>query len=190
MGTLAGLSGKGGAIAERMAVELDLACPSLSWHARRDGIAGIACALTITTGATGKIALDIALLAQDEVDEVSVPRRGDRGGSSAMPHKRNPTGCQIALSAAGRAPGLASSILAGLPQAHERSLGGWQAEGPVLAELFLITHGAVTAMADVIASLEVDSDAMRRNLDTAGVGNDTGESVSLVRQALANREAR
>lgn len=190
VGTSGGLAGRGEAIRRRMAEELGLGCTSLAWHSRREAIAGLASALAIATGAVGKIALDIALLAQGEVGEVSVPRQGDRGGSSAMPNKRNPTGCQVALSAAGRAPGLAASILAGLPQAHERGLGGWQAEGPVLAELFLLTHGAVVAVADVVHDLEIHPDVMRRTLDAAGLGQDIGESIVLVRRALVDRETR
>lgn len=189
-GTQAELAGKGQAIAERMAAELGLACPAMPWHARRDGVAGLATALAIIVGAVGKVALDVALMAQGEIGEVFEPLAEGRGGSSAMPHKRNPTGGQIALSAAQRAPGLAATVLTGMPQAHERGLGGWQAEGPVLAELFQITHGAVAAMADVIAGLDVNTGAMRRNLDAAGVGEDVGESLALVRRALAGRETR
>ncbi|RZM04638.1 MAG: 3-carboxy-cis,cis-muconate cycloisomerase, partial [Sphingomonas sp.] len=136
-GTRAGLEGKGAAVARRMAGDLGLAT-GVPWHARRVGVAAIAAALGIVVGALGKLARDVALLAQNAVSEAQEPAIAGRGGSSAMAHKRNPTGCQIALSAAIRAPGLVASILAGLPQEEERGLGGWQAEGPVLAELFLL----------------------------------------------------
>jgi 3-carboxy-cis,cis-muconate cycloisomerase len=102
-----------------------------------------------------------------------------------MAHKRNPTGCQVALSAAVQAPGLAATLLAALPQEHERGLGGWQAEAPVLAELFELAHGAISAMAPVIEGLEVDEAAMARNLAAADVGSDVGESEVLARRALA-----
>jgi 3-carboxy-cis,cis-muconate cycloisomerase len=124
-------------------------------------------------------------LAQGEVAEAFEPRFAGRGGSSAMAHKRNPTGCQVALSAALRAPGLAATLIAGLPQEHERGLGGWQAEGPVILDNFILAHGAVSAMAEVAAGLEVDTAAMARNLAVAGVGADTGASVLLVQRALA-----
>jgi 3-carboxy-cis,cis-muconate cycloisomerase len=187
-GSLAGLQGKAFAVADRLADTLQLARAPLPWHARRDGIAGLASALAILAGATGKIARDVALLAQGEVAEAFEPRVQGRGGSSAMAHKRNPTGCQVALSAAIRAPGLAMTIVGALPQEHERGLGGWQAEGPVLADLFEVTHGALMAMATVIEGLEVDPEAMARNLDRAEVGRDTGESVALVQRALAHHD--
>ncbi len=184
-GSLAGLDGKAYAVAERLAAILGLGCPPLPWQARRNGIAGLASALAIVTGAVGKIARDISLMAQGEVAEAFEPRIAGRGGSSAMAHKRNPTGCQIALSAAIRTPGLAATILSALPQEHERGLGGWQAEGAVLAELYQLTHGALSAMASVVAGLEIDAGRMRANLETAHVGLDTGESVALTHRALA-----
>src|SRR5205085_6411455 len=113
------------------------------WHTRRDDVAGLASSLAILVGTVGKIAGDIALLAQAEIAEAFEPRIAGRGGSSAMAHKRNPTGCQVALSAAIRAPHLAATVLSALAfQHHERGLGGWQVEAPVLAELFQLTHGA------------------------------------------------
>ena len=174
-------------VAAFMAEQLGLACPPLPWHARRDGVAGLATALAIAVGAVGKIAGDVALLAQGEVGEAREPWVAGRGGSSAMPHKRNPTGCQVALSAALRAPGLAATILAGMPQQHERGLGGWQAEGPVLADLFCLAHGAVRAMLPVIEALDIDAGRMQANLAGAEMGTDMGESKSMVAAALAAR---
>ncbi|MET3665738.1 3-carboxy-cis,cis-muconate cycloisomerase [Caulobacter sp. 1776] len=190
-GSLAGLDGRAGEIAERLAALLGLPRAETPWHARREGLAGLASSLAILTGAVGKIAGDIALLAQTEVAEAFEPRVAGRGGSSAMAHKRNPTGCQIALSAALRAPHLAATIVAALPQQHERGLGGWQAEGPVLAELFQLTHGALAAMVQVIEGLEVDTNRMAENLAAAEVGTDTGESAIFAARALTtHRENR
>jgi 3-carboxy-cis,cis-muconate cycloisomerase len=183
-GTLAGLGGRGTAVADRMAAALGLAPAVTPWHSRREAVAALGAALAIVTGAVGKIARDVSLLSQDEVAEAREPKVEGRGGSSAMAHKRNPTGCQVALSAAVRAPGLAATLLAALPQEHERGLGGWQAEGAVLAELFGVAHGAISAIAPVIEGLEVDEASMRRNLAAAGVGADTGESEALVMRAL------
>ncbi len=184
------LDGKGAAIAARMANRLGLASPSLPWHARRGALAGLAASLGIVTGAAAKIARDFSLLSQNNIAEVFEPRQPGRGGSSAMAHKRNPTGCQIVLSAAVRVPVLAATLLSAMPQEQERGLGGWQAEGPVLADLFVLTHGALVALAPVIEGLEVDAGRMARNLAAANLGSDTGESEALVKAALAARKAR
>lgn len=183
-GSRAGLGGKAAAVSARLAAALGLP-DAAPWHARRGGIAGIAAALAIVIGALGKMARDVSLLAQNGVGEAREPAIPGRGGSSAMAHKRNPTGCQTALSASLRAPGIVAGILAGLPAEQERGLGGWQAEGPALAELFLLAAGAAEAMATVAEGLEIDGAAIARNLSAAGLGNDIGESAALVAALLA-----
>ncbi|MBN9454864.1 MAG: 3-carboxy-cis,cis-muconate cycloisomerase [Bosea sp.] len=183
-GTRAGLGGKAAAVSARLAAALGLP-DAPPWHARRGGTAGIATALAIAIGALGKMARDVSLLAQNGIAEAREPAIPGRGGSSAMAHKRNPTGCQVALSASLRAPGLVDGILAGLPAEQERGLGGWQAEGPALADLFLLAAGAADAMATVAEGLEIDEAAIARNLTAAGMGNDIGESAALVAALLA-----
>jgi 3-carboxy-cis,cis-muconate cycloisomerase len=105
-----------------------------------------------------------------------------------MPHKRNPTGCQVALSAAIRSPGLVASILSALPGELERGLGGWQAEAPALTELFLIAGGSADAVATILEGLEIDTHAMARNLQAAGLGTDVGEASGIVTAILAASE--
>jgi len=184
-GTRAGLDGRGAAVAARLAATLGLG-DAAPWQARRVGPAAIGTSLGLVIGALGKCARDIALLAQNGVGEAQEPRIPGRGGSSAMAHKRNPTGCQVALSAALRAPGLVANLLAGLPQEWERGLGGWQAEGPVLADLCLLASGSAAALAVVTEGLEVEEGAIARNLATAGLGSDIGESAALTAQLLAS----
>ena len=182
-GTRADMHGRGTAVAEGLAQRLQLN-PSPPWHARRGGIAVMAASLGICIGALGKMARDISLLAQARVGEALEPLIEGRGGSSAMPHKRNPTGCQIALAAAARAPGLVATVLAGLPCEFERGLAGWQVEGPVLAELCLLAAGSARAMAEVAQGLVVMDAAIARNLSEADIGDDIGESVQIVMDIL------
>jgi 3-carboxy-cis,cis-muconate cycloisomerase len=186
-GSRAGLNGTGEAVAADMArmLGLDAGPP---WHARRIGVAAIGTSLAIAIGALGKMARDVALLSQNAVGEAREPAVAGRGGSSAMAHKRNPTGCQVALSAATRAPGLAASLLGGLPQEEERGLGGWQAETPVLADLFLLAAGSAAAMADIAEGLEIDAPAIARNLAAAGIGTDIGDSAAIVRALITRQQ--
>jgi 3-carboxy-cis,cis-muconate cycloisomerase len=124
----------------------------------------VACGCGILTGALGKMARDVSLLMQYEVGEASEPG----GGSSSMPHKRNPAGCARSLAAAVRAPALVAAYLTGLVQEHERAVGGWQAEWPTLAALIQTTGAAGAAMADVAEGLTVDRERMRRNMNAVG----------------------
>ncbi|WP_277983290.1 lyase family protein [Sphingomonas faeni] len=172
-------NGRSANVAARLARALDLA-DAPPWHARREGVAGIAAAIGILIGALAKMARDVALLAQNTVGEAHEPAVAGRGGSSAMAHKRNPTGCQTVLSAAYRAPGLVAGIISALPAEEERGIGGWQAEGPMLIDLFLLASGAAEAMASVAEGLDIDADAIARNVEAAGQENDIGDSVALV----------
>jgi 3-carboxy-cis,cis-muconate cycloisomerase len=179
-GTRAALGTRGSEVAEQMASILGLRAPDLPWHAHRDRIATLACALGVTCGVLGKIARDLALLAQTEVNEAADDLAG---GSSAMPQKQNPVRASVALAAAGRAPGLVASVLAAMPQEHERGLGGWQVEWTVLPELVRVTAGASRAIAGALDTLRIDPARMRANLDsTRGLALAEAVVVSLGRQ--------
>jgi len=185
-GTLAALGDRGGDVAERLAAILELRVPDLPWHAHRDRIATLACALGVTCGVLGKIARDLGLLAQTEVAEAADDLAG---GSSAMPQKQNPVRASVALAAAGRAPGLVASILAAMPQEHERGLGGWQVEWTALPELIRVTAGASRAVGDALETLRIDPLRMRANLDsTRGLVLAEAVAVSLSTH-MARREA-
>ena len=166
-GTLAALGDQGPAVASAMGAELALAVAPIPWHAHRDRLAALACALGVATGTVGKIARDLALLAQTEVAEAHEPA-GETGGSSSMPHKTNPVRAAIAIAAAVRAPGLVATMLSAMPQEHERGLGGWQAEWDTLPELVTIAGDAARAVAGALDTLVVDPVRMRTNLDITG----------------------
>jgi 3-carboxy-cis,cis-muconate cycloisomerase len=185
-GTLAALGDKGFGVAERLAALLDLPLPDGPWHAHRDRFAEIASAFAILTGTCGKIAGDVALLMQTEVSEAFEPAPGGRGGSSTLPHKRNPMGAVAALSAATIAPNLTATLLAAQVQQHERGLGGWQTEWMTLPTLALVTSGALQAVAEIAEGLVIDVDRLRKNLDESG-GQIMAEAVSF---ALAEKLGR
>jgi 3-carboxy-cis,cis-muconate cycloisomerase len=164
-GTLAALGDKGLAVSEALARELGLPFPEAPWHTHRDRIADAASVFAIIAGSCGKIARDISLMMQTDVGEAFEPAGAGRGGSSTMPHKRNPVAAASALGAATMAPGLAATIFAAQVQDHERSAGPWHAEWPTLPALMLVTSGALAAIVDLAEGLEVDAARMRENLD-------------------------
>jgi len=159
-GTLAAYGDQGPALVAAVAKELGLETQRAPWHAQRDSLAAVVTGLGLYIAGLGKIARDITLLIQQEIGEVS--ERG--GGSSAMPHKRNPAGSAIVLAAATRAPGLVSAYLAGMVQEHERGVGGWQAEWPTIVNLVEASGSALAAMNIVIEHLSVHPERMRANL--------------------------
>jgi 3-carboxy-cis,cis-muconate cycloisomerase len=164
-GTLAALGDKGLAVAEKLAAALKLPLPDAPWHTHRDRIADAASVFAILTGSCGKIARDVSLMMQTDVAEAFEPSGEGRGGSSTMPHKRNPVSAATALAAASMAPNLAATIFAAQVQDHERSAGPWHAEWPTLPTLQLVTSGALAAIVELAEGLEVDAARMRLNLD-------------------------
>jgi 3-carboxy-cis,cis-muconate cycloisomerase len=164
-GTLAALGDQGLAVAEALTRELNLALPDAPWHAHRDRFGVLICACGVLAGALAKMARDIVLLAQEEVKEVAEGKSEGRGGSSAMPHKRNPIGCITALAAAGRVPALVSSFLSGMVQEHERAAGAWQAEWSIVTGVIGATGLAAASMAEVAEGLTVDAARMRTNIE-------------------------
>ncbi|HEY2823456.1 MAG TPA: 3-carboxy-cis,cis-muconate cycloisomerase [Candidatus Acidoferrum sp.] len=183
VGTLAALNENADAVAKSLSEELKLPLPEIPWHSHRDRVAEVATTLGLLVGTLGKIAKDISLLAQTEVAEVFEAGESGRGGSSTMPHKRNPVACAAVLSAAIRVPGLVGTMLAAMPQEHERGLGGWHAEWETLPEIVSLAGGAVHTMAEIAPRLEVDAERMRQNLD-ATRGLIFAEAISM---ALAQK---
>jgi 3-carboxy-cis,cis-muconate cycloisomerase len=188
VGTLAALGNKGPAVARRLADGLRLGLPEAPWHSARDRIAGFAAALGIAIGSAGKIARDVTLLTQTEVQEVFEPAGADKGGSSTLPHKRNPVGAAQILTAATLAPGLVADLFAALPQEHERAAGGWQAEWLALPELMRLASGALARLAEIAEGLEVDKARMRKNLDLTD-GLIMAEAVQMALAAKIGRSA-
>ncbi|PHN20588.1 3-carboxy-cis,cis-muconate cycloisomerase [Pseudomonas sp. ICMP 561] len=185
-GTLAALGAQALPVAEALAHELQLSLPEQPWHTQRDRLVEFASWLGLIAGSLGKMGRDISLLMQTEVGEVFEPAAAGKGGSSTMPHKRNPVGAAVMISASVRAPGLVATMFAAMPQEHERSLGLWHAEWETLPELCCLVSGSLQQALQVIPALEVNAEQMLTNLDSTR-GLVLAEAVSI---ALAQRIGR
>jgi 3-carboxy-cis,cis-muconate cycloisomerase len=174
-GTLAALGDDGLAVLGRLAAELELEEPVLPWHTRRIRIGQLGAALALTVGALEKIALDVKLMAQTEVGELAESSEGGRGGSSTLPHKRNPVGSALTIACAAGVRGAAAVLIAAQAQEHERAAGAWQAEWEALSRALALTGGAAAALREGLEGLEVFPDRMRANLDLTG-GEIMGEA--------------
>jgi len=177
-GTLASLGNRGLDVAAALAGELKLALPDIPWHAQRDRVAEVATTLGLLVGSLGKIARDVSLAMQTEIGEAFEPAAPGRGGSSTLPHKRNPVSVAVVLAAAARVPALVSVMLAAMVQEQERGLGNWHAEWETLPEICMLAAGAVGHVTQVMEGLETDARRMRQNLD-ATRGLIMAEAVSL-----------
>ncbi|AKF45609.1 3-carboxy-cis,cis-muconate cycloisomerase [Pseudomonas fragariae (ex Marin et al. 2024)] len=185
-GSLAALGDQAFSVAEALAGELQLELPEQPWHTQRDRLVEFASLLGLIAGSLGKLGRDVSLLMQTEVGEVFEPSAPGKGGSSTMPHKRNPVGAAVMISTATRAPGLVATMLAAMPQEHERSLGLWHAEWETLPELCCLVSGSLQQALQVIPGLQVDAERMAVNLQSTK-GLILAEAVSI---ALAQRIGR
>jgi len=190
-GTLASLGGAGPRVAALLAEELGLAVPVLPWHTDRLRIIDLGAALARVAAALGKIARDVTLLAQSEVGEVSEGTGADqrgadqqapaasprRGGSSAMPHKRNPVASIAILGCTRQVPGLLATLTMATEQELQRAAGAWHAEWEPLTALLRLTGSASSWAADLLPGLVVDTSRMAANL-AATKGLPLAEHVS------------
>ncbi|HEV2013280.1 MAG TPA: 3-carboxy-cis,cis-muconate cycloisomerase [Candidatus Dormibacteraeota bacterium] len=167
-GTMAALSDRGLDVARELAAELALAEPTLPWHTARARVVEVATALGIATGVAGKVALDVVLLAQTEVGEISERSVAGRGTSSTLPQKHNPVDAIEILAAVRGINAQVAGLQGAMVQEHERAAGAWQAEWPAFAETLRLAGGAVFRLASLLAGLQVDPGRMRRNLDLSG----------------------
>jgi 3-carboxy-cis,cis-muconate cycloisomerase len=187
-GTLAALGEHGPAISSKLADALQLTEADISWHTSRERFADMVAQLGLLVSSFGKIARDLSLLMQTEVSETSEGADEDRGGSSTMPHKRNPVACSAVLAASGRVPGLVATALASMQHEHERGLGNWQMEWEAIPEVFNLCSGALNKMNELIAALEVDSHRMSLNLELTR-GLVYAEAVSMALAANLGKPA-
>ena len=164
VGTLAAMGGEAVRVRKAFAADLGLAAAPAARHALRGPMAAAGCWLALLCGALGKMATDVASLASTEIGEVAEPHVPGRGGSTAMPHKRNPVGATLILAAHAAAPGLAATMLTAMAAAHERPAGLWHAEWHALPQLFGLASGALREARTLARGLEVFPGRMRANL--------------------------
>lgn len=187
-GSLAALGEAGWSVSGALAQELELTLPEQPWHTQRDRLVEFASLLGMIAGSLGKLGRDLSLLMQTEAGEVFEPSAPGKGGSSTMPHKRNPVSAAVLIGAATRAPGLVATMFAAMPQEHERSLGLWHAEWDTLPELCCLVSGALQQALLVVPGLEVDAARMRANLELTQ-GLVLAEAVSIALAQKIGRDA-
>ncbi|HZT51235.1 MAG TPA: 3-carboxy-cis,cis-muconate cycloisomerase, partial [Stellaceae bacterium] len=167
-GTLASLGPDGLRVQAALMAELGLAQPEIAWHTMRDRIAEVGCFLGLVTGTLGKLATDVKLMMQTEVEEVYEPFAEGRGSSSTMPQKRNPISSVYITACVAVVRQHVAALLDAMVEDHERATGPWEIEWIVLPEIFCLAAAALRQARFVLEGLVVDPARMRRNLDATG----------------------
>jgi 3-carboxy-cis,cis-muconate cycloisomerase len=164
-GTLSSLGGRGLETQAELMKELKLGQPAIAWHTVRDTIAEAGCFLGLVTGTCAKIAFDIKLMMQTEVEELYEPFHEGRGSSSTMPQKRNPISSVYITALTAVVRQQVAALLEAMVEDHERATGPWEIEWIVLPEIFCLAAGALSQTEFMLTGLQVDERKMRANLD-------------------------
>src|SRR5665213_173210 len=164
-GTLSSLGKDGLKCQAELMKQLKLGQPDISWHTVRDRIAEVGCFLGLVTGTCGKIAFDVKLLMQTEVEEVYEPFHEGRGSSSTMPQKRNPISSVYITAQTAMVKQLVAALLEAMVEDHERATGPWEIEWIALPEIFMLSAGALAQTRFLVEGLQVNEKKMRENLD-------------------------
>ncbi|MFI6982109.1 lyase family protein [Embleya sp. NPDC050154] len=178
------------ALVDAFAAETGLARTPLPWHALRTPMIDLAAVLAGTTGVLGKIAVDVQVLARTEVGEVAEPDVAGRGGSSAMPHKRNPVLSTLIRSAALQVPAIAAALSGCSVAEDERSAGAWHAEWLLLREGLRLAGGAAHTAVELAEGLVVHPERMRANLESTGGHMVTERLAAILTPALGRARAK
>ncbi|WP_369258728.1 3-carboxy-cis,cis-muconate cycloisomerase [Geodermatophilus amargosae] len=193
VGTLAASSGAGVAVRGALAADLGLVSPAVPWSTVRLPVADLAGALGAAAGVVATVAVDVVLLAQTEVAEAAEvgegPAGGGRGGSSAMPHKRNPVAAISARACARRAPGLVATLLGAMEQEHERAAGAWHSEWPTLTDLLTTVGAAAAWLAESLRGLRPEVSRMAATVAAAGEGSLAGALAEALTPSLGRGAA-
>jgi 3-carboxy-cis,cis-muconate cycloisomerase len=140
------------------------------WHTTRTPVTAAADAFLGCTDSWGRIASDLVILARPEIGELSEPAADKRGGSSSMPHKRNPVLSILIRRTAIAAPQLAATLHTAAALANdERPDGAWHAEWDTLRTLARRTVVAGSQCSELLAGLQVHALRMAENLGAADV---------------------
>jgi 3-carboxy-cis,cis-muconate cycloisomerase len=164
-GTLASLERGAMETQAGLCAELGLAQPVIAWHTIRDNIAETGAFLGLVGGTLGKLSMDVKLMMQTEVGEVFEPYHHGRGSSSTMPQKRNPIASCYIHAAISVVRQHAAALMDAMVADHERSTGPWEIEWIVLPDAFCLLAGALAQARSIVEGLQVDAQAMRRNID-------------------------
>jgi adenylosuccinate lyase len=142
------------------------AAPIATQVLQRDRHAQVLSTLAILAGSVETFATEIRALQKTEVRELEEPFGEKQKGSSAMPHKRNPVGCE---QISGLARVVRANAMAGFENIalwHERDISHSSVERVIVPDSFLALDHMLRRFTDIVRGLTVNKERMRRNLDS------------------------
>ncbi|MFD5876983.1 adenylosuccinate lyase [Streptomyces sp. NPDC060322] len=164
--------------------------PAPSQVVARDRHAQLVQAVATLGACVEQVALELRLLQRTEVREVEEQRTVAYQGSSAMPHKRNPTTSERLCGLARLLRGYASAALENVALWHERDLAHQSVERVILPDSLSVAHFQATRAADLLENLKVFPDRMRANLEhTDGLVHSSAVLADLLADGVEREQA-
>lgn len=185
-GTDAALGEAAGHVRAEIGRRLGLVVEDASWHTRRSRMADFGAAVAGLAAQAGRMGADVAFLASSGIGEV----RLSGGGSSAMPHKANPVRAEAAQALARHAAHLLGAVTEAAIHGLQRDGAAWGLEWLSLAPLCGASAAALENVAEVVAGLSVEREAIAKNLAAAGSGPFSERLVYLIAAKRSRAEAR
>ena len=141
--------------------------PVSSQIIQRDRHAELMSAIAITGASLEKFALEVRGLQKTEIGEVQEPFGKGQKGSSAMPHKRNPIGCEQITGLARLLRGNAHAALENVALWHERDISHSSVERVILPDSFIALDHMLRRFTRIVTGLVVDADRMLQNINVS-----------------------
>jgi adenylosuccinate lyase len=164
--------------------------PISSQVIQRDRHAELLSALAITAASLEKFALEVRGLQKTEIGEVEEPFRKGQKGSSAMPHKRNPIGCEQVVGLARLIRANAMAALENVALWHERDISHSSVERVILPDSFIALDHMLRRFTRIVAGMVVYPDRMRENLERSrGVVFSGQVLLELARRGVSREQA-
>lgn len=192
VGTLVDMQGKGAQVMDLMATDLQLKAPVFAGNTSHDETVALACELGLLVASLGKIAFEIANMAQFDICELApaaMPVDSVPGAKAVAPV---PTAmlCMVAQVAAQRVPQQVAVLLASLSQEHSYALGYWQTQLAQWPTLLSASQSITRAVAQLVRGVQADTQRMRSNLEAVRASLPTKEIKARFSAELAQHASR
>jgi adenylosuccinate lyase len=164
--------------------------PVSSQVVQRDRHAELLAALAVTASSLEKFALEIRGLQKTEIGEVEEPFAQGQKGSSAMPHKRNPIGCEQIVGLARLLRANAGAAFENNALWHERDISHSSVERVILPDSFIALDHMLRRFTRIVSGMQVYPDRMRENLNRShGVVFSGSVLLELARRGVSREQA-
>lgn len=178
--SLAAMQGQAQRVMALMAVDLGLATQNFIGHSAQDESVALACELGLLSGSLGKLAAELAYMAQLDIGELTQAEAKQTFAPGSRPTTPMSMGklCQVVQAAAKQVPHQVAGLMTTLSQSQYGAQGNWQGQLAQWPALLSTSQSASRAVSQMVNTIHVDNQRMRSNLDAVRTSRNTKEIKS------------